>query len=467
MKTNTRTISILFAVLFALVSISVSAKTKQPKYVFYMIGDGMGINQVYGTGVFNQAKGGDVVNFSMFPYFSTISTVAVNSKVTDSAAAGTALASGVKTEVGRLGTAPDNSPVVTVADLAKEAGYGVGIVTSVGINHATPGAFYGKVEERGMYDDIAKQLIESKVDYAAGASWLSKMPAGSGPRHWSEKATEAGIQMIYGPDAYKPTTGRVIHLSGNYLREDSLPYAINRKEGDTQLSDFVNGAVEHLYNNYGKKGFFLMVEGGKIDYACHDDDAATTFHELNDFANAIDIALAFYNQHKDETLIIVTADHETGGFSIGNGRYELHEDVMYNQKASMGEITGMILRLHAPGQKASWEKVKGILTETLGFWDTVEVSDSEEDLLKDMYEKAFNTEGGEQMVKSLYALNSSIAFEAVRYLTSKAMYSWISGSHSGSPVGLWVIGACGQEFTSCHDNTDVPKTIIKVAGYKK
>lgn len=463
MKRN-RLITLAFVVLFALVSLSVDGKSKV-KYVFYMIGDGMGINHVYATGIYNQAVGGDVVNFYQFPYFTTISTVAANSRVTDSAAAGTALASGTKTNVGQLGTDPAGKPVVTVADMAKEAGWGVGVITSVGVNHATPGAFYGKVLNRDMYEELAQQLIDSKVDYAAGGSFLSHMPNHSGPAHWAEECRKAGINVIVG-EPYKPVDGRVVHL-GSLTDYDSLPYAMNRKEGDVQLSDFTKGAVEHLYNNYAKKGFFLMVEGGKIDYSAHDNDAATTFEEVNDFAASIDIALEFYRQHPDETVIIVTADHETGGLCIGNGRYELHEDLMHNQKVSMGEITAAVNRLHAPGQDASWDAVKKILSDGLGLWTAVPVSDREEAVLKDLYDKAFNQPEGEQMVKSLYALNSRIAYEAVKYLTSKAMFGWISGSHSGSPVGCWAIGAQAEQFKDCKDNTDVPKTIERIAGFIK
>ena len=462
MKTNRRILSILFVALFALMSLSAAGKGKV-KYVFYMIGDGMGVNQVYSTGVYNQAVGGSVVNFTEFPYFTTISTVSASSRVTDSAAAGTALASGVKTDNGRLGTDPSDKPVVTVADMAKEAGWGVGLVTSVGVNHATPGAFYAKVASRNMYDEINQNLIDSKVDYAAGATFLSNMKENAGPKYWASKAEEAGIHMIYGPNAYKPVDGRVIHLAG-LTGPDSLPYAIDRKPGDTQLSDFTKGAIEHLYSHYAKKGFFLMVEGGKIDYACHDDDAATTFQELNDFANTIDVVLDFYRQHKDETLIIVTADHETGGLSIGNGLYELHEDIMHNQKASLGAINAKLMELRTSGNN-TWEAVKEVFSQTLGLWTNVPVTEPEEAVLREMFERA--KAGSEEQVRSLYALNSRLADSAMRLLTRKAMFSWISGAHSGSPVGCWTIGAKAETFTTCRDNTDVPKTLEKAMGLIK
>jgi len=291
------------------------------------------------------------------------------------------------------------------------------------------------------------------------------MPNHSGPAHWAKKGQEAGINVIVG-ESYKPVDGRVIHL-GTLTDYDSLPYAISRKDSDVKLIDFTKGAVEHLYKHYAKKGFFLMVEGGKIDYSAHANDAATTFNEVNDFAESIEYALDFYKQHPDETVIIVTADHETGGFSIGNGRYDLHPDIMHNQKVSMDDITSAIMKLHAPGADASWDAVKKILSDGLGLWTNVPVSEREEAVLMGMYDKAFNQGEGEQMVRSLYAQNSAIAKEAVNYLTSKGMFGWVSGSHSGSPVGCWVIGACCDEFRSCKDNTDVPKTIERITGLVK
>jgi len=460
-KLNKIAVVVLLITVFTL---SASAKSKV-KYVFYMIGDGMGFNQVNATQLYNRANGQPDVNFYNFPVATYITTNAANSLVTDSAAAGTALATGTKTVVGRLGNDVNDAPLKSVAAYAKEQGFGVGIITSVGVNHATPGAFYGHVTKRDMYDEIAKELIDTDIDFAAGANFLSHMPDNKGPEYWVNEAKKAGITVYRGHNAYKRTDGRVIYLCDDYNLHD-LQYAIDRKEGDTELADFMSAAVDHLYAKYAKKGFFLMCEGGKIDYSSHSNDVVTTIKETNDFANSIEIALEFYRKHPKETVIIVTADHETGGLSIGNGRYELHPEVLDNQKCSINALTSKINALMAEnGANTTWEQVHDLLQENLGFYSAVEVSERADGLFRGIYNEMIAGTAAE--VKDLYASNSKLANEAIKYFCSKSMFSWISHSHSGSPLGLYVIGASQEAFAGVHDNTEIPLMIEKVAGYRK
>jgi len=460
MKRNFSLKVLAVAILLAM-SFTLSAK-KDVKYVFYMIGDGMGYNQVYATNVYNKAMGLPEINFLSFPVRSTITTVAANSLVTDSAAAGTALATGSKTLVSRLGNDPDGNALVSVAELAKQQGYGAAVITTVGINHATPGAFYGHVDNRNMHEKIIQQFFDSELDFAAGATILTN---GTAPEMWIDKAREAGITVYQGPDGYKRTSDRVIYLS-NHLEDGDLAYAIDSKEDDTKLEHFTAAAIDYLYAKYAKKGFFLMVEGGMIDHACHSNDVATAIHETNDFAKSIEMVLDFYRQHPDETLIVITADHESGGLSLGNGKYELHPEIMANQTCSVGAITGRLNKLvDDNGKNASWDQAKDILKDCLGLWGAVKVSESEEAALHAIFNDMVN--GKSENVKDLYSSNSKLATESMKLLTKKAMYGWISRSHSGSPLGVWAIGASSCAFANVYDNTDVPKTIARVAGYQK
>lgn len=451
----------LAAVLLFSVSATLGAQT--PKYVFYMIGDGMGINQVYAAQAFNKSFGNGDVNMWTFPVRSYITTFSANSLVTDSSAAGTALASGVKINNNALGVDPDGNFPTTVAEYAKTKGFGAGVVTSVGVNHATPGAFYGHSASRNSYTEIAEQLIASKIDFAAGATFLTSR--GTTPEQLIDKAREAGINVFCGKDEYKPVKGeRVIYLS-NDLKASALPYAIDHKEGDTELADFTGAAIDYLYSNY-RKGFFLMVEGGKIDSACHANDAASTVQEVLDFAKSIDLALDFYRQHPNETLIIVTADHETGGFTMGSGQYALMPQVLASQKLSKDALGVKIAELRrSKNDNVSWNEVKELFKAELGLWDTIPVSKRQEAEFTGVY-KTTILDNSAAMDENLYSRNDFLTKTAVDYVNRSAMTTFSFGSHSGTPVPLFVIGVKAESFKDCRDNTDVPKTILKLTRWK-
>src|SRR5690606_17689436 len=134
-------------------------------------------------------------------------------------------------------------------------------------------------------------------------------------------------------------------------------------------------------------GFFLMVEGGKIDWSAHANDATTTIQEVLDFNEAVKRAYRFYEQHPEETLIIVTADHETGGIAVGNGGSRLNTKILTNQRVSQGTLSKLLADLRASKKEVSWNEVKDVLTENIGLFSSVKVSESEEKELVSIYEK--------------------------------------------------------------------------------
>lgn len=445
----------------------------QAKYVFYLIGDGMGVNQVMGTEQYNQAtgKGPAEVNFAHFPVRGFVTTVSASSLVTDSAAGGTALATGVKTYNSAIGVDVDTVAISSVADWAREAGAGVGIITSVGVNHATPACFVAHTAKRGYYETIATQIIETPVDFVAGGGFITEKKTGHNSAYFEDMAREAGISIFHGPafEDMASVEGRVICLSGK--EESDLPYAIDRKEDDTSLSDLVKAGIDYMEGHFAQKGFFMMIEGGKIDYGGHSQDAATCFQELSDFANAIDLVLAFYERHPKQTLIVVTADHETGGLMLGSGRYEIHPERLAAQKGSKDALTTLFRSTFFPeGQSyktPSWEDVKAFFAQELGLWESVSVSKSDEAHLKDIYDQTFGKNGNKDLSETnLYSVNSKLVSEAVICLDKAAGYKWSYGSHSGSPVGLYVKGAGQEAFVSVKDNAEIAPIMAKLTGWK-
>lgn len=456
---------------FCLAATPVQAKKgpKAPKYVFYMIGDGMGINEVRGTEIYNQATGNGPaeINFFHFPVRTFITTNSASSLVTDSAAAGTALATGVKTNNDYLGVDPDVNPVSNLADWAHAAGFGAGIATTVGVNHATPAAFFGHVKSRNQYEDLVHQFIEDDaISFAAGSQFLNEAKkTGHTSSDLEKMVSDAGITVFHGVENAKnlaKSKKRVVCL-GNKLEGSDLVPAINRRSNETKLKEFVEAGIEYLYGHFAKKGFFFMVEGGSIDHAGHNDDGAADFYEVSDFAAAIDVVLAFYDQHPNETLIVVTADHETGALMLGSGQYAMNPARLGVQKVDENALTEMYNELKA-SRTPSWEEVRNFLRVNLGFWDSIPVNARQEATFKSIYEREFGL-GDDSSVQSLYATNAKMVSEALDYLNRQAGFNWAHGTHTGSPVGLYVKGAVASRFIECTDNTDVPKMIKAVAGY--
>lgn len=495
MKRNFRYFSMVLAIILMVSSVSVSYGKKaknepQVKYVFYLIGDGMGINAVSGTEIYNRytGNGPEQVNFLHFPVRTQVNTNSASTLVTGSAAAGTSLATGRKTYTGAIGVDTERNPISSIAEWAKASGAGVGIATSVAINHATPAAFYAHVSNRDSYDAITRQFIHSDVvDFAAGAGFLTERNLGLDATFYEQEARGEGVKVFYGAESFgnvKSEYDRVLCLGGKDLKE--LPFAIDRKEGDTALKDFVTTGIEYLYGRYAEEGFFFMIEGGKIDYAGHNDDAASCFREINDFAAALDVVLAFCDQHPGETLIVVTADHETGGLALGAGEYKMNPELLACQKMSENELTSKFRQAFMPppppqrrgprnGQgmapqqpqwtPPTWEEVKEFLKVNLGLWDTVPVDKRTEERFFETYQTTFGAKEGESEVRSLYAVNTRLVSDAVMYLDRAAGYQWAHGAHTGSPVGLYVSGVRAAEFNSCSENTDIPLVIARIAGY--
>lgn len=463
---------ILYLLLLALLVTGCSSEPKV-KYVFYFIGDGMGVNEVIGTNLYNQANGQGNVNFTGFPVVNFITTVSANSLVTDSSAAGTALASGTKIDNGVVGVDPDGNWTDNLTEWAHAAGFGTGVATSVGVNHATPASFVAHTASRNGYEEISLQMIDSPVDFMAGATFLTNRGSGHDAAYFEHKADSAGIAIFKGPAAIRGidvTKPRVLCLSAK--AEDSIPYAIDRKEDDTRLADFTDAGIRYLEARYGKKGFFFMIEGGKIDYAGHGNDAATCFHEVNDMAESVDLALAFLARHPKQTLIVITADHETGGLMLGSGRYEMHPDRLARQHASVDALTDQFRAKFFPeGQPfktPTWDAVKAFFAEDVGMWGDVQVSERVEKDLKDIYDQTFGKGGDRNLSEeNLYSSNFQIVADVVRALDRAAGYQWSFGSHSGSPVGLYVTGACAEEFNTVKDNAEIAPLIAKLAGYTK
>lgn len=461
-------LSLLFVfALFALLSVA------QAKYVFFFIGDGMGPHQVLATEMYLAELEGRIgrtpLLMTTFPYSGQVATFSTSSGITDSAASGTCLASGIKTNNGMIGQGPDTTDVVSVATRLKEQGWGVGIMTTVTIDHATPSAHYAHTPSRNNYYIIGTQLTESDFDFFGGSGFSRPQDKNnpSAPNLY-DLCQEKGYLLAGGYAAAKANVGapKMIVVPEERLADRSrgagaLPYAIDRQEGDLSLAQIVEVAIEQLGQH---ERFFMMAEGGKIDYASHANDGGTVLREVQDFDNAIKVAYDFYMQHPDETLIVITADHETGGMALGNSDYVLNLKVLAEQKCSSDLLSDQLGNLQKQeGAALTWEQVKEVISLNTGLYTAVEMSDEEDKVLQSAYADMMQHVG---VQKTLYKDINALASKALSILNQKSRLGWTSHGHTASAVPVFAIGVGAERFTGWHDNTEIAPLIYEATQSK-
>ncbi len=419
----------LFLVLFVLILVSCSGEaTDSPKYVFLFVGDGMGMNAV----TLAEYAGEDIA-FSDFESFGTLSTHNLSSEITDSASAATAFATGKKTLKGRVGVDKNGKKLDSLTDFFKDKNMRVGLVSSQAVNHATPAVFYAHNKSRYNYYEIGLDFVSSKVDVFAGAGFLS--PEG-----------DKG-------NLYDLAKGRVITNGKEYL-----PYEIDREKGECSLADYLYEAILTLD---GDEGFFIMCEGGRIDSACHLNDAATAIREVNAFSDAVNVALDFYKMHPEETLILVTADHETGGLALGftGTEYEMYPEILKEQKISCQRYADEYVSKYIENN-TSFEEILKDIEKLFGVDDLTE---HEKNTL--LYAVEITKKGtGAYTTRDWleYSDKNPLAVSVARLVNSRAGVSFTTFYHTASPVGIWAKGVGEEKFTGFFDNTDIYYKIKEV-----
>ena len=462
-----RLVSLLCVLVVAIMTMA------QARYVFMFIGDGMGPHQVLSTEMYLAELEGKIgrkpLLMTTFPYSGQVATFSASSGITDSAASGTCLATGKKTNNGVIGLAHDSTPVYSVASQLKEQGWGVGIMTSVTIDHATPSAHYAHTPSRNDYYIIGTQLTESNFDFFGGSGFSRPQDKNnpSAPNLY-DLAEQKGYTLAGGYADAKTKIGseKLLVVPEERLQDRSryagaLPYAIDREDKDLKLSQLVELSIAQL-STYDR--FFMMAEGGKIDYASHANDGATVLHEVIDFDQAIHVAYRFYEQHPDETLIVVTADHETGGMALGNSDYVLNLKILANQQCSLDKLSDQLSDLHkAEGKNLQWEQVKQLIAANTGLYTLVEITADEDANLHDAFS---NMMSHQDVVKTLYKDLNALAAKALAILNKKSRLGWTSGGHTASAVPVFAIGVGAERFTGWHDNSEIAPLIYQVTQSK-
>lgn len=448
----------------AAVSVSLLAA---PKYVFFYIGDGMGFNHVLNAQIYSEEVLGNDSTLTMlsFPVASVARTHSASSRVTDSAAAGTALATGSKTRNNMLGMNADTVAVTSIAKTLYDKGWGVGLVTTVAIDDATPGAFYAHVPSRYEVMTVGRQLAESGYQFAAGAGLRAARDESGKKTDLLDYFTSQGMTVAYGPEGLETEADRLLVLSNDTVKTWNVGYTIDSIPGALTLPAMTAAGIRQL-ERVSPDRFFMMVEGGNIDHAGHANDGGTILREVINFDQSLALAYKFYLAHPDETLIVVTADHETGGMSIGTTTtgYSVRPAVASAQKVSKEEFSAYVKSLAHDRRVYHWPDMEEYLAENLGFGTAVELTDEETAGLSEMFEAMMAGRNAAPDQETLYATFDGFSARVFEILNDKAGFGFTTIKHTGAAVPVFAIGVGAGEFSGVNDNTDIPRKILSVIG---
>lgn len=490
-------------------------QTKTPKYIFLFIGDGMSYPQIQLTNYFVSASqgenGGSVtvdgeeksilssknqLTMMSFPIAGSAQTYDSTSFAPDSASTATSIATGKKTWSGSINVSEDFSEKYeTIAEkLKKQKDYKIGILSNVNLNHATPAAFYAHQESRNSYYEIGLELIDSNFDYFAGGG-LKKTTGEEGDKEdlytLAEKAGYKVVKTQAEAEALTAEDGKAIVIDEHLADSDAMAYELDRQDDEWGLADYVEKGIEVLDND---NGFFMMVEGGKVDWACHANDAASTIADTIALDNAVEKAVKFYEEHPDETLILVTGDHETGGLTIGfaGTDYDTFLKNFENQKISYAKYDSDYVAAYKEN-KTDFDTVMQDVTELFGLaapQDETEVATQQKDSadlhpesendgalemtayeyeqLKQAYETTMSRTGEEEeygqeeYVK--YGSYEPLTVTITHILNNKSGINFGSYAHTGLPVEVLVKGVGAETFDGYYDNTDIYNRMAELTG---
>jgi len=496
-----RTLAVAAALLAA-----TAARANEPKYVFFFLGDGMSSSQIQVTEAYLTTRNGgsatlaadlrkpeNRLSLSKMPVQGMQTTYDAHALMTDSASAGTAFACGTKTLSGVVGM--DDTKTISyksIAQLAHEHGKKVGIITSVSLDHATPASFYASVPNRGFMNNVATQMAETGYEFFGGGGLLSPTAAkttGDTSNNVWDLLAQRGYTVLNTRDsilALKKSPKRKAVCINPWLQDDAaMPYDIDRPATNLSLAEMTEVAIASLQDGTGRgsrgKGFFLMVEGGKVDWACHANDAMATIGDMLGFDQAVGVALEFYRRNPAETLIIVTGDHETGGMTVGHATtgYTAYYDQLLGQKNSFvffnqnqwpahkaAYAAATCPNVTAPDNLAKNAEMIGLMASAFGL-DYASLNPYQQKKLEDAYDQSLCGKNSNLKDENalLYGTYEPITVTITHILNERASIGWTSYSHTGVPVPVFAQGVEAGQFAGFYDNTDIAKRLARVMDF--
>ena len=441
-------------VIIIILSFSVLSFAGQAKNIILMIGDGMGPAHVHVAWLYTTRQLGknlvmtEVMDMGQTAYM--INDTA-DSTVTESAAAAVQMATGVKVLSKSIGFGPDGKALKTILEMAREKGKATGLVTTSGITDATPAGFVAHVGHRSEEARIAEQLVKSEVNILFGGRKEFFLPeAAKGKRkdgrNLLNEARGNGYDVVETAEEMKKAEGKKIL---GLFNPSNMLFEIDRN-GSTEpsLAEMTSKALDLLNKN--ENGFFLMVEAGRIDHAAHAFDIGAVISDTLAFDEAIRVAYGFQKANPD-TLLIITADHETGGLVVLPYTLTSREYEGINLKA-ISKIKGSYLKRDKElGDNPSAEKIKAVMKEHYDL-------DLTEDEVKVIQENPFKKVDPRHLSRHG---NAGIAF----VLRLHHRIGWATDSHTASPLFLWGIGPGSEKIKGWRHNTDLFKIMKEAYGF--
>ena len=498
-------ITAVFAAVLGLSAINAETKITAPvtgkgtpKYVFVFVGDGMSYPQIQSAayyagkdaaGIVDKVKKSEnasdspemkALSFYQFPVAGSASTYDATSFAPDSASTATSIFTGYKTHSSSINV--DITKKIkyrTIAEqLRDQKKYKVGVISTVNLNHATPAATYAHQASRKSNYPIGLELVASNFDYFAGGALMDPQDKNKDKTSIYELAKSAGYKVCFDQkSAGQLKKGdKALVVAETLADSASMSYDNDRKSGEWALRDYVRKGIEVLEN---KNGFFMMVEGGKVDWACHANDARSSIADTLALSEAVEEAIEFYNKHPKETLIIVTADHETGGLTIGYAGTDYNlffrtldgqkisyakydSDYVFDYKKNKTDFASVmkdvenLFGLKMPGSEGN-DKNGGLV-----------LTDYELGRIKTAYEKTIkNDKSRNQMEYDLYGTYEPLTITITHILNAKSGLGWTSNSHTGLPVPVFALGAGQEEFKGFYDNTEIYKKMANLTKIVK
>ena len=481
-----------------------AAQTKQaakaPKYVFLFIGDGMSYPQFQAASDYlgalddpdyvkalpsidyekreGELNGPKRLNFMNFDVAGSAVTYDSCSFAPDSASTATSIATGHKTYSGMINVdLTGSTPYETIAEkLHSQKGWKVGIVSSVNLNHATPAAFYAHQASRNNYYEIGEELVNSGFEYFAGGGLKKTTGPDKDKTSLYDLAANAGYKVTYtqaDAEAVTAADGKVILIDEHLADSDAMDYEMDRQDGEWALADYVKKGIDVLDND---TGFFMMCEGGKIDWACHANDAGATVNDTLALADAVQVAIDFAKQHTDETLILVTGDHETGGLTIGfaGTDYDTYLDSLASQNISYAQFDEQYVEKYKENHTSFEDAMKDV-EKLFGLKlsgdenDRLVLTDYEVQRLRTAYEFAMTDPDVEEYTQEQYVLYGTynpFSVTVTHILNNKAGVDFTSYSHTGLPVAVFANGAGEEAFNGYYDNTEIYQKMASLLEVK-
>lgn len=434
-----------------------ASSTKNPKNIIMIVGDGMGPAYTTAYRYFNDNPETKVIEETVFDRLlvgmASTYPARVSGYVTDSAAAATALATGVKSYNGAIGLDVDKNSVETVLEWAKKQGKKTGVVVTSQVNHATPASYLAHNENRRNYDAIANSYIDDgiKADIILGGGWQYFI---RDDRNLVNEFTSAGFHYL---DNFQELTTLPPQTPILGLFADiGLPWALD-DDNKFRLSVMTTAATKQLEND---NGYFLLVEASQVDWAGHGNDIAAAMAEMADLAKTMEY-LEQYVKNNPDTLIILTADHSTGGFTIAaDGKYEWNPEILRTMQRSPQKIADY-LAIADITIKAASEQLNFTITQAeVMLLQQAKYQASEQ--LVEFY--ALDESAQKQQMKP--SIENGIYIAIKKLIDKRTNSGWTSSGHTAIDVPVFAFGKHSDMFSGKIDNTDIANNIFTLLGKK-